>query len=353
MLQSLNQTLENSFSARGLKWRWEAFSTGKSFAEVVMLHSLLYQVEHVFLIHRVDGILLRHVASVAGGEGEADIVSGMLTALQDFVRDSFGGDPSDELEDLRVGDRNVFVEHGGEAIVAAVIRGHPPESLRTTLQETVESFHHKYHDRIAAFDGDAEVFQPFEPKLRECLQSAYRADIQRKTPAQKWIGRLRIAVAGLVFLAAVTWLGLRIRHASRLAEYRQLLAVPASVSLDLHGGVLSFVGEAHDDWIARTLVTAPALRNVDQVDAKELVNLDESWLQFLAALREQPGIVVTSALRDGAVYRLEGLRDPLATDPDDLIAQHGFRDGQVITQFTPYHSVAADFVVAHQETAWG
>ena len=50
--ESLNQTLEHTFSWRGLKWRFEALRTGKSFAEVVMLRSLVYRVEQLFLIHR-------------------------------------------------------------------------------------------------------------------------------------------------------------------------------------------------------------------------------------------------------------------------------------------------------------
>jgi len=45
MMQSLNQALEYSISMQG--WRWEGIRTGKPFAEVVMLHALLYRVESV------------------------------------------------------------------------------------------------------------------------------------------------------------------------------------------------------------------------------------------------------------------------------------------------------------------
>ncbi|MDH3493966.1 MAG: OmpA family protein, partial [Acidobacteriota bacterium] len=62
MVQSFNQTLEHSVSPKGLKWRFEAFRTGRSFGEVVMLKTLQYRVEQVFLIHRKTGLLLEHVA---------------------------------------------------------------------------------------------------------------------------------------------------------------------------------------------------------------------------------------------------------------------------------------------------
>ena len=52
MVQSLNQTVEQSFSAKGLKWRLEAMRSGRPFGEVVALKTLRFQVEQVFLIHR-------------------------------------------------------------------------------------------------------------------------------------------------------------------------------------------------------------------------------------------------------------------------------------------------------------
>src|SRR3984885_16166906 len=94
MLQSLSQTLEQRFSWRSLRWRWEALRTGKRYAEIVVLRSLLYRVEQVFLIHRNSGLLLQHVVTLgATGKDTKDpeMVSGMLTAIQDFVRDSVSG----------------------------------------------------------------------------------------------------------------------------------------------------------------------------------------------------------------------------------------------------------------------
>src|SRR5205823_2696969 len=58
MLDSLNRSLEIGLSLRGLKWRLEALRTGKPFAEVVLLHTLNYRVEQVFLIHKETGLLL-------------------------------------------------------------------------------------------------------------------------------------------------------------------------------------------------------------------------------------------------------------------------------------------------------
>src|SRR6266571_4432102 len=38
--QSFNESLKHSLTWRGLKWRWEAWRTGTTFAEVVLRHTL-------------------------------------------------------------------------------------------------------------------------------------------------------------------------------------------------------------------------------------------------------------------------------------------------------------------------
>src|SRR4028118_1516410 len=65
MSQSFNQAIEHSLSPQSFKWRLEARQTGKSFAEVVLLRTLLYRVEEVFLIHKQTGLVLQHVVADA------------------------------------------------------------------------------------------------------------------------------------------------------------------------------------------------------------------------------------------------------------------------------------------------
>lgn len=173
MLQSLNQTLEYSMSWQGLQWRWEAWKTGKSFAEVVLVHTLRFRVEQVFLIHKRTGLLLNHImAEGVSGQGE-EVISAMLTAIQDFVRDSFQQSQEEGLESLRIGDLTVWVEQGPSAILAAVIRGAPPVKLRDVLQGTIESIHAQYSDALRSFQGDASAFLDTRLLLEDCLQAQF------------------------------------------------------------------------------------------------------------------------------------------------------------------------------------
>ena len=139
MVQSFNQTLEHSVSPKGLRWRWEAFRTGRSFGEVVMLKTLKYRVEQVYLIHRKTGILLQHVTIDPGDEEDADMVSAMLTAITDFAHDSFEtADDDATLDSFKISGLSVWIENSPDAILAAVIRGNPPLELRQEFALAVE-----------------------------------------------------------------------------------------------------------------------------------------------------------------------------------------------------------------------
>ena len=48
-----------------------------------------YQVKQDFLIHRESGLVLQHVEDGSAETRDPDLVSGMLTAIRDFVQDYF------------------------------------------------------------------------------------------------------------------------------------------------------------------------------------------------------------------------------------------------------------------------
>jgi OOP family OmpA-OmpF porin len=179
MIQSFNQILEHSISVNGLKWRLEALRTQKSFAEVVLLHTLIYQVEQVFLIHRETGLVLQHVVTKTVSADDPDLVSSMLTAIKDFVQDSFGGPADETLETLRVGERSVWIEHGPHAFLAAVIRGNPPIDLQNIFKDALEEIHFRHRGIMLSFEGDAAPFEDTRYILEDCLAAQFKKEKQK------------------------------------------------------------------------------------------------------------------------------------------------------------------------------
>jgi OOP family OmpA-OmpF porin len=108
MMQQMNQLMENSFSARAIKWRIDAFRTNRSFAEVMLTETFVYQVEHMFLIHRESSLLINHLTSANAIVKDPDMVSSMLTVVTDFVKDSFVVDRQQNVKSIKFGQLNLL-----------------------------------------------------------------------------------------------------------------------------------------------------------------------------------------------------------------------------------------------------
>lgn len=182
LTESLNQALDHSLSLQSFKWRLEARRTGKSFAEVVLLRTLVYRVEQVFLIHRQTALVLHHVVATAVAAQDADLVSAMLKAIQDFVQDSFKVSQDDALNTLEFGELTIWIEQGPQAILAGVIRGKVPQELRLVFQTTIENIHKKFFSALNSFQGDPAPFEPTKQYLEDCLQVKYQVKKDKPSP---------------------------------------------------------------------------------------------------------------------------------------------------------------------------
>ncbi|RCJ19581.1 flagellar motor protein MotB [Nostoc minutum NIES-26] len=217
MMQSLNQTLEHSLSPESFKWRLEARRTGKSFAEIILLRTLVYRVEQVFLIHKKTGLLLQHVVVNQVTTQDPDLVSAMLTAIQDFAKDSFSVRKEDALQSLRFGELTIWVEEGPQALLASSIWGNPPQELRLVFQEAIEKIHLKLGPEINDFAGETEPFTASTPYLEACLASQY------KSASQKNNYTYAVAFLGTIAIAFGIWGFFAIREHLRWQAYLQKL----------------------------------------------------------------------------------------------------------------------------------
>ncbi|HEV8594497.1 MAG TPA: choice-of-anchor R domain-containing protein, partial [Thermoplasmata archaeon] len=101
-------------SGSGNPWLWGSFAIS---ATVVGGTYLGYarrrlRTEEIFLIHH-SGVLLVHMSKSIKADHDSDIVSGMLTAILNFVRDAFHYDERQELQGLDLGQYRVHVRKGG------------------------------------------------------------------------------------------------------------------------------------------------------------------------------------------------------------------------------------------------
>jgi outer membrane protein OmpA-like peptidoglycan-associated protein len=214
MAESLNQIAEKSMSFRALRWRLEALMSGKPFSELLLARSLLYSVEQVFLIHRQGGLLLQHVVAKSAVVKDADMVSGMLTAIQDFVSDSFVG-AGQELEMVKVGEFKLWMQHGPKAVLAGAVRGSPPMELKALFRQAIEGVHAAFAAELESFQGDVSSFDATRPYLEACLLG--QSGLKPRRSLAPWL-----ILTALVALVMV-WGFISIRDTNRWQGYVRLL----------------------------------------------------------------------------------------------------------------------------------
>lgn len=189
LVEQTNALLESSLTYKGLKWRVKAWQAGVSYSQYVVSQTFLFRVEQVLLIHQDTGLLLNTVVKDKTQTTDADMVSAMLTAINDFVSDSFSqqDDSSEQsLDEIKTDDFTLLIKRGPRAILVAAVSvsGTVPSHLGEQLQLTLEDIHRIYGDELETYDGNSAPFENTEQQLTDCLlsQQKQQEDVVKKRP---------------------------------------------------------------------------------------------------------------------------------------------------------------------------
>jgi OOP family OmpA-OmpF porin len=260
LLERFNAALERSLSLRSIQWRIEAARTGRPFGEIVLLHTLIYRVEQVFLIHSQTSLVLQHLVDPAIETPAADQIAAMLSAIETFGREAFGPMPPEaHLSRFELGELTVWISHDPSLTLAAVVRGTASVSMAEQIDDTLVRVRMRCAASLRDFAGEVA---PFE-KARPMLEPLLRMERQRAPRRAQII----LTTIGLALLAVLI-------------------------------GLVSWT-RIHDAAIAR----------------REMA--------YRVALQGEPGIVVSQVGWQDGVAQVSGFRDPLATPADTLIAARG------------------------------
>jgi outer membrane protein OmpA-like peptidoglycan-associated protein len=203
MVQTLNTLLEQSLSFGSLRWRIQAWRAGLPYAKYVLLQTIQYRVEQVFLVHKETGLLLNSVTATEVETQDPELVSSMLTAISDFVSDSFSGS-QENLERVRFGDLELLLYVGPQAILAIAVRGSASDELFEKAHTVIEDIHATYVQALEHFDGDRDEFEATEPLLSECLLSQ---KVSQKAKQKPWLAAILILAffAYLIYQSINSW----------------------------------------------------------------------------------------------------------------------------------------------------
>ena len=130
-------------------------------------------VEDVFLLNHKDGLLIKHETRRLRPDVDTDILSGMLTAVQAFVKDALRGDDYADLNEMTVGHMHILIGRGRWLVLAARIEGDGTQSWTGQIERCIKDMEDHHWDQIEDWDGDMGLARVLTPYIKKLIQGGY------------------------------------------------------------------------------------------------------------------------------------------------------------------------------------
>jgi hypothetical protein len=257
LVKQINERMDKSFNLKITWLRLKARVLGLPEPLVILPQVVPFTIEQLFLIHQRTGLLIAHtaVASTGAANGKAgndeplngesgngepasgelenvepangepingkpvngrpQMVSGMLTAIQDFTKEAFGPNAEGDLHEVKYGDKMIFVASSPPVFLAAVTVGVAPQQFPEKLRGVLRRIHNTFHAALREFDGDATRLVPAREPMQKFMVSYAEISTPRSASQKKaaWpksaFGKITLGVAIGLALAAGIWLVLK------------------------------------------------------------------------------------------------------------------------------------------------
>jgi ribosomal protein L32 len=100
-----------------------------------------------------------------------EILSSMLVAIQDFVKDSFKDESSTHLQRLDFGEKKILVERGDSFYLAVVLNSQRAGNVPHRMQAVIEDIHQEYGEAMREWDGDLEKVRGVKDQTDKLFKS--------------------------------------------------------------------------------------------------------------------------------------------------------------------------------------
>ncbi len=130
------------------------------------------EIDDVFLLYK-DGILIKHETLRLRPDIDTDILSGMLTAVQQFVKDSFQSEDEGELNEITVGQMHLHIGRGKWLILAARVAGGDVATMNEQIRKAVQDMEDHHWDQLEDWEGDMALSRVLGPYLKKLIRGDY------------------------------------------------------------------------------------------------------------------------------------------------------------------------------------
>ena len=135
-------------------------------------------VDEAFIIYE-DGRLIAHQTRHLKPGMDDDVLSSMLVAIQDFVKDSFKDERVTALKRLDFGEKKILVEKGDRVYLAAVLHGKHAGKIPQKMLQAIEEIQKEFGPVFAQWDGNLENMRGVKDKTQPLFKKKWTISIKR------------------------------------------------------------------------------------------------------------------------------------------------------------------------------
>jgi hypothetical protein len=129
-------------------------------------------IDEIFLMTPA-GMLLKHYTRRLRPDQDEDILAGMLTAVQTFIKESFD-ESGGRLKEIKFENYDIVISHSKSVVIAAIISTKKPEKLRSQLKLVTEDIEEKYGEKLKHWGGDKHELGDVDVLMKRLLGGKYR-----------------------------------------------------------------------------------------------------------------------------------------------------------------------------------
>lgn len=207
-IRSINEKVEQTFSLEGVQRKIRAKMRGVSEAELILKESTPFDVQAIFLIHNLSGLVMIDIQQSDLDELvdpiDSDMLAGMLTAIRSFANECMSRASSNtELDAINYSGSKILLEVAGYCYLAVIIRGEPDRALVTKIRDVFARIVQIYGDRFKEFDGDPSMIPAeVEIDLKSLIKTAPTPVAHKSSKALILVG---FAILALIFIPIGIW----------------------------------------------------------------------------------------------------------------------------------------------------
>jgi hypothetical protein len=125
-------------------------------------------IKELFIITK-GGLLLRHYSDTLRTDLDRDALSGMLVAVQDFVKVTLAS-KSGSLSQLHYGDESIFFFQGTYTVAAVVAKDGNADAVRYQVLDALQDFEDRHGQTLASWNGDVNAFPGIDDSFERIIK---------------------------------------------------------------------------------------------------------------------------------------------------------------------------------------